>query len=92
MCRSAGVVPPSEILPLLDRDRYFDLKEAAEYTGLSVRTLRRLLPSHLKFRVSQRKILVRKSDLDTWLDGFREEPETDLSRIADDAVKAVLGE
>ena len=92
MCRSAGVVPPSEILPLLDRDCYFDLKEAAEYTGLSVRTLRRLLSAHLKFRISQRKILLRKSEIDAWLEGLRESPQTDLTKIGDEAVKAVLGE
>lgn len=58
-------------LPL---DPYLSLKTAAAYTSLSVRTLRSRLtnPHHPLpcYRLGG-KILLKRSDLDRWLDAFR---------------------
>ena len=71
---------------------YMDLKEAAKYCGVSVRVLQRILPTHLRIRISSRKILVKKSEIDLWLQLHREKPEEDLGRIADEAVASILRE
>ncbi len=70
---------------------YFDWAEVSEYTGLSISTLRRIIPDYLRFRVSARKVLVKKSELDEWLEQFREQPRQHLKKLADEAVEAVLG-
>ena len=92
MFPSEGLVRVSEILQYVDRDRYLDLKEAARYCGVSLRSLRRILPTGLKFRISERKIVVKKSEIDSWLEKFRQLPEQqeDLARIADEAVGAIF--
>ena len=74
-----------------DTDRYFDLRRLADYSCLSVRTLRALL--HLPvdplpaFRV-EGKILVRKSQFDAWL-ARRKYKSTaeEVSKLFDKVVK-----
>jgi excisionase family DNA binding protein len=74
---------------------YFDLAGAQAYTGgaLSVRTLRRLIaqPGGLPYhQVGRGKIIIRKSDLDAYLDRCRHEP-VDLDALADQAVAELQG-
>lgn len=69
---------------------YIDLAAAATYMDLSVGTVRRIIPDHLKFRVSNRKVLIRKSELDEWLERFRQPPEEGLREIVDEVVSKVL--
>ena len=66
-----------------DQDRYFDLKHLAAYASLGVPTLREYLRGqdglpHYKLRG---KILVRRSEFDKWLQGFRVDPKADLQRV-----------
>ncbi len=70
---------------------YFDLAGAAAYTGraLSVRTLRRLigLPGGLPYiQVGRGKIMVKRADLDAFLEAHRHKP-MDLDAIANEALK-----
>jgi excisionase family DNA binding protein len=74
---------------------YFDLAGAAAYTGgaLGVRTLRRLIarPGGLPYHQAGRgKSLIKKSDLDNYLERFRHEP-LDLDALADQAVAELKG-
>jgi excisionase family DNA binding protein len=69
---------------------YFDLNGASAYTGggLSVRTLRRLIaePGGIPFiHVGTGKILIKRTDLDAWLEARRHVP-LDLDRLAAKAV------
>ena len=69
---------------------YFDLSGASAYTGgaLSVRSLRRLIcePGGLPYiRVGRGKIMVKKADLDDFLEAHRRKP-LDLDALADQAV------
>jgi hypothetical protein len=71
--------------------QYFDLQGASAYTGgaLSVRTLRRLIsrPGGLAFyQINRGKIMVKKVDLDCYLERYRKEP-LDLDKIADQALR-----
>jgi excisionase family DNA binding protein len=74
---------------------FFDLTGASAYTGggLSIRTLRRLIsePGGLPYYQAQRsKILIKRADLDAYLEARRREPQ-DLDKLAAAAV-AEMGE
>ena len=90
MDKPAGVVSLDELLRYIESDRYLSLQEAAAYLSMKPRMLREILPPQLRFRVSSKKILVRKSELDEFMNRFREQPQKDLTRIVDDAVEAVF--
>jgi hypothetical protein len=70
---------------------FFDLQGASAYTGgaLSIRTLRRLIsrPGGLAFyRINRGKIMLKRSDLDGYLERYRKEP-LDLDALADMAIR-----
>jgi excisionase family DNA binding protein len=69
---------------------YFDLAGASAYTGggLSVRTLRRMIaePGGLPYyQAARSKILIKRADLDAWLEARRREPQ-DLDKLAAEAL------
>jgi excisionase family DNA binding protein len=85
-----GLVPVNEILAYLSHDRYLSLSETIRYIGLSERTIRDRLSEIPHFRIGK-KLLFRKSELDTWLLKYRERSdEIDLGRLADEALKGLL--
>ena len=90
MRRPEGLLSIDEVLPYLESDRYLSLQEAAAYLSMRPRKLREILPPQLRFRVSSKKILVKKSELDELMNRFREQPQKDLKRLVDDALEAVL--
>jgi len=84
------VISVQEVIPHIDRDRYLDKKAAAAYTSLSTRNLEARLPEIPHFRVGK-KILFKKSELDRWLEQFREGGTQNLERIADEALESIRG-
>lgn len=69
-------------------DRYLDLKTLAEYSSLSVRTLRQYLSdpdNPIPFFTLKRKILVKQSEFDSWMERFR----TDINQL-DKTVDEIL--
>ena len=79
----------------VDDDRYFDLNGLADYSGMSVRTLRRYLVDrehplpHHYIRAAGKgrgRCLVYKREFDAWVRGFAvqavEEPATLDDRVA----------
>jgi excisionase family DNA binding protein len=86
-----AMVSVREVLAYLDHDRYLSKSDAAEYLGLSVSNIEKQLQSIPHFRVGA-KVLFRKSELNSWMERHREDSkDLDLDRIADEAVRAVLG-
>jgi|SoiMethySBSTD1v2_1073268.scaffolds.fasta_scaffold5691537_1 excisionase family DNA binding protein len=86
-----GTVSVREILSYLDRDRFFDKRQASDYLSICVRSLEERLKEIPHFRVGA-KILFKKSELDVWMERHRENPEAiDLDRLADEVVAEVLG-
>ncbi len=80
-----------EILAYLDRDRYMPKAEVSDYLGISISNIEKQLESIPHFRVGA-KVLFRKSELDRWMEKHRERPaDLDLDRLADEAVRSVLG-
>jgi excisionase family DNA binding protein len=67
-------------------DPFLSLKALADYSGLSVRTLRTYLHAAAGplpcYRVG-RKILVRRSEYDVWVTRYRQVGSPDLDRIAE---------
>jgi len=84
------VVSVQEVIAYIDRDRYLDKREAAAYTSLSIRNLEARLDEIPHFRVGK-KILFKKSELDRWMEQYREGDSRNLDLIADEAVKALRG-
>jgi len=74
-------------------DAYFPLVELSKYAGLSVRTLRGYLTDRMRplphFRVGG-KILVRRSDFDTWVSQFRVScAAVSIDNLVDDVLGAL---
>ena len=85
------VISAQEILAYIDRDRYLDKKAAASYTSLSIRNLEARLDEIPHFRVGQ-KILFRKSELDRWMETYREGGTQNLDQLADEAIASLMEE
>ena len=85
-----AVVSVQEILAYVDRDRYLDKREAAAYTSLSTRTLEGRLDEIPHFRVGK-KILFKKSELDHWVEQYREGSNQELDQIVDGAMESLKG-
>ena len=91
MRRPEGLLSIDEVLRYLEQDRFFTLKAAAVYLSMQPRKLQEILPPQFRFKVSCKKILIKKSELDEFMERFRERPQKDLGSIVDDVVEAVLG-
>jgi len=84
------VVSVQEVLLYFSQDRYMGKKAAAAYTSLSTRNLEARLPEIPHFRVGK-KILFKKSELDRWMETYREGGSHNLDRIADEAIESLKG-
>jgi len=82
-----GVVSVAEVLLYFSQDRYMDKREAASYTSLSIRNLEARLNEIPHYRVGT-KILFKKSELDKWMEQFREGGNS-LDRIVDETLEAL---
>jgi len=86
------VVVAKEVIVIASLDPYLTLKAAAEYGGVSVRWLRAALtdPVHPLpcYRPGGKggKVLVRRSDFDTWMAQFRAVGDVDLDAIVNEMV------
>ena len=87
---TSGVVSASEILAYLDQDRYLNLAEAATYTSISARTIRDRLDEIPHRRVGVRILLFKKSELDTWLEQYREGGKVELDELVNETLAKVL--
>ncbi len=84
------VISVQEVLLYFSQDRYMNKREAATYISLSTRTLEERLREIPHFRVG-RKVLFKKSELDRWIEQFREGGAQNLDRIADEAIESIRG-
>ena len=66
------------------KDKYFDLKGLSLYSSLGVSTLRDYIRKGLPCFKIGGKILIRMSEFDQWLQGFRLHKEQDLTSIVND--------
>jgi len=73
---------------------FLDLAAASAYTSLSIRSLRRLISApgglpHYRVRGSG-KILIRRRDLEAFMEQFREEPKS-LDCMAETILREISG-
>lgn len=75
-------------------DPYLSLQGAASYCGLSVRYLRdRIADGQLPhYRPGGGKILLRRSEIDAWLQRFRHIGQADLDAVVTDILGDLRGE
>jgi excisionase family DNA binding protein len=65
------------------------MREAAEYSGVSVRTLRNWLKDGLpKFRLSTGTILIAYRDIDAWMEQFRVD-RNKLDAVVDEVMEGL---
>ena len=69
-------------------DGYLSKTQASDYLGIGVRTIDKRLYEIPHFKLG-RRILFKKSELDEWMERYRES-SIDISKLADDVVKDVL--
>ena len=83
MRQPEGLVPVHEILRYLQQDRFLTLIEAAQHCGMSLRLFQRIVPESLRFRISARRVVIKLSELNQWMEQFRQMPEQrdDLRKI-----------
>ena len=85
-----GTVSVREILAYLDQDRYLSLAQASEYLGISTRTLRDRLDEIPHRRLGTRLLLFKKSELDTWLEQYREGGKDELDELVNETLAKVI--
>ena len=84
-----GTIDIEEVLAYLQTDRYMGLKESARYAGVSERKFGGLLKTIPKFKVGG-QWLIRKSELDTWMEQYRVQPTTeDIEELVDGVLMEV---
>ena len=72
------------------KDQYFDLQGLTLYSSQSVSWLRQQIKSGaLPCYVVKGKILVRKSEFDTWLQRFRVNRSMDVDRITNEVLHEI---
>jgi len=86
----SGVVSVSEIVAHLVQDRYLNLKEAAQYLSVSTRTIRDRLDEIPHRRVGTRILLFKKSELDAWLEQYREGGKAELDELVNETLAKVI--
>ena len=72
------------------KDQYFDLKGLSAYSSLSVSTLRdHIRSSGLPHYAVHGTILVKKSEYDRWVSGYRGNRTQDLGQVADEVLAEI---
>ena len=87
-------IPDNIIEPVISlKDGYFDLPGLAKYCSLKVPTLR----DHIRsgdlpcFKVKG-KILIKRSEFDSWLEGYRVNKKQDLDNVVDEILTSLKGQ
>jgi len=82
-----ATLPDDIIETVALRDQLFDLKGLSAYSSLGVGTLRDYLRAGLPHFKVKGKILVRRSEFDQWLEGFRVDRKVDLDGLVDGVLR-----
>lgn len=77
-------------LAVIAKDKYFDLAGLSQYGGLGVATLRKHIRKNKlpHFQVDG-KILVKQSEYDKWIEGYRKHTDQDVKKVVDEVVQKV---
>lgn len=91
------MIIPDDIAALALNEQYFDLRGLSFYSSMGISTLRyhirkNELPA---FKIPGKKdrtgkVLVKRSEFDSWIEQFRENDFADIEAIANEMVKGVI--
>jgi len=85
--KPTGTVSVQEVISYVQSDRYMTLAQTLEYLPLSERNIRDRLPGIPHYRVGK-KLLFKRSELDFWMQNYREGAEgLDISRLAEEVLE-----
>ena len=79
-----------EVLAYLAQDCYLNLAQASEYLAMSTRTIRDRLDEIPHRRVGKKMLLFKKSELDAWLEQFREGGKAELDELVNETLEKVI--
>ena len=85
-----AVVSVREVLTYMSQDCYLNLAQASEYLAMSTRTIRDRLDEIPHRRVGTGILLFKKSELDTWLEQYREGGKAELDELVNETLAKVL--
>jgi hypothetical protein len=87
------LVVVDELVLTIPTDPYLSLRALAGYSGCSVRWLRDRLADPQRplpcFRLPGGKVLVRRSDFDTWIARFRQVGRADVQRVVAEVLEGL---
>lgn len=84
-------IPNSIIEPIITlKDQYFDLKGLSIYSAISVGSLRDYLKSGgLPCFKLRGKLLIKRSEFDAWLEGYRVNRKQDLNNVVNEVLTSL---
>jgi len=85
-----SLISVREVLGYLDPDRYLNPAQAAEYLGISKRTLRD--SDAPRYRIGTKLLLFKKSELDVWMLQYREGGSVALDELVDSTLDNLMGD
>lgn len=87
------ILPDNIIEPAISlKDQYFDLRGLEAYSALKVPTLRDYIKSgDLPCFKVKGKILIKRSEFDTWLEDYRVNRAKQICDIVDDVMSSLKG-
>jgi len=87
----SGLIDIEQVLGWIREDRHMGMKEAARYLGMSERKFNGLIKEIPRFKV-RGQWLVKKSELDLWMEQYRVQPSTEDIEDLVDGVLMEVGE
>ncbi len=85
------VVSVREVLSYFDSDRFFRKAELAKYLSVSTRTIEKNLDQIPHYRLHGSMLRFRKSEIDVWVEQYREGSNHELDQIVDGAMESLKG-
>ncbi len=86
-----GVVSVREVLTYFDSDSFLNKAELAEYLSISTRSIENHLPEIPHYRLFNSMLIFKKSEIDVWVDQYREGSSHELDQIVDGAMESLKG-
>lgn len=85
------IIPNDIEVPIIAlKDQYFDLRGLSAYSSMAVPTLRDYIKTgDLPCYKIRGKLLIKKSEFDKWVEGYRHIKNQDLNAIVDGVIESL---
>lgn len=86
------IIPGKIVEPAITlKEQYFDLRGLSAYSAISVGSLRDYVKTGLPHFKLKGKILVKKSEFDSWLERYRVNRTQNLNHLVDSVMSDIAG-